>query len=107
MRRRPERYSGAALLLRTIRIDVLQCPCGTRRRVLSLVCDPAQIQRVLEHMGLSADPPERAAQGGARGDGVCVERGLGPGSDRAAYPERGIRRYGDRGSTQGTGVGQP
>jgi len=29
------------------------------------------------------------------------------GSDRAAYPERGIRNYGDRGSTRGTGVGQP
>jgi hypothetical protein len=28
--------------------------------VLSLVCDPAQITRVLEHMGLPTDPPERA-----------------------------------------------
>ncbi len=40
--------------------DVLQCQCGARQRVLSLVCDPAQIRRVLEHMGLLTDPPERA-----------------------------------------------
>ncbi len=39
---------------------LLQCPCGARRRVLSLACDPAQIARVLEHMGLPTDPPERA-----------------------------------------------
>ena len=45
---------------RTFEIDVLLCPCGARRRVLSLVCDPAQIKRVLEHMGLPVDPPQRA-----------------------------------------------
>ena len=28
--------------------------------MLRLVCDPAQIRRVLEHLGLPADPPERA-----------------------------------------------
>ena len=59
-RRRPERYSWAALMKRTFEIDVLHCPCGARRRVLSVVCDPTQICRVLEHMGLPADPPERA-----------------------------------------------
>lgn len=36
------------------------CPCGARREVLSPICDPMQIRRVLEHMGLPADPPERA-----------------------------------------------
>ena len=58
--RRPERYSWAELMRRTFEIDVLLCPCGARRRVLSLVCDPAQIRRVLLHMGLPADPPQRA-----------------------------------------------
>jgi hypothetical protein len=57
---RPERYSWAELMQRAFEIDVLRCPCGARRRVLSLVCDPLQIRRVLEHMGLPADPPERA-----------------------------------------------
>ena len=48
------------MMQRAFEIDVLLCPCGGRRRVLSLVCDPAQIRRVLEHMGLPTDPPERA-----------------------------------------------
>ena len=59
-RLRPERYSWAELMQRTFAIDVLLCSCGARRRVLSLVCDPAQIRRVLEHLGLPADPPQRA-----------------------------------------------
>ena len=59
-RPRPERYTWAELLQRTFLIDVLACPCGARRRVLSLVCDPAQIRRCLEHLGLPTDPPERA-----------------------------------------------
>ncbi len=56
----PERYSWATLLRRAFLIDGLACPCGARRRVLSLVCDPAQIARVLIHLGLPTDPPERA-----------------------------------------------
>ena len=59
-RARPERYSWATLMRRSFLIDVLACPCGARRRVLSLVCDPAQIARVLTHLGLPTDPPERA-----------------------------------------------
>ena len=59
-RPRPERYSWAELMQRAFAIDVLQCPCGARRKVLSMVCDPAQIKRVLEHVGLPSDPPERA-----------------------------------------------
>ena len=58
-RRRPERYSWAELLRRTFLLDLLACPCGARRRVLSLVCDPAQIHRCLSHLGLPTDPPER------------------------------------------------
>ena len=59
-RHRPERFSWAELMQRAFEVDVLQCPCGGRRRLLSLVCDPTQVRRVLEHMGLPADPPERA-----------------------------------------------
>ncbi len=64
---RPERYSWAELMRRAFEVDLLQCPCGGRRKVLSLVCDPAQIRRVLEHMGLQADPPERAPPRAAQG----------------------------------------
>ena len=59
-RPRPERYSWAELLRRTFLIDVLACPCGARRRVLRLVCDPFQIRRCLEYLGLPTDPPQRA-----------------------------------------------
>ena len=57
---RPERYPWAELLRRTFLVDVLACPCGARRRVLSLVCDPAQIHRCLSHLGLPTQPPTRA-----------------------------------------------
>jgi len=57
---RPERYCWAELLRRTFLVDVLACPCGARRRVLSLVCDPAQIHRCLTHLGLPTQPPTRA-----------------------------------------------
>ncbi len=58
-RLRPERYCWAELLRRTFLIDVLACPCGARRRVLRLVCDPAQIHRYLTHLGLPTQPPTR------------------------------------------------
>ena len=57
---RPERYPWSELLQRTFLIDVLTCPCGAQRRVLSLVCDPAQIHRCLTHLGLPTQPPTRA-----------------------------------------------
>jgi hypothetical protein len=57
---RTERYSWAELLRRTILIEVLACPCGARRRVLALVCDPTQIMRCLSHLGLPTAPPTRA-----------------------------------------------
>ncbi len=57
----------AEFMQRTFAVDVLQCPCGARRRVLSLVCDPAQITMVLEQMGLPSDPPERAPPRAAQG----------------------------------------
>jgi hypothetical protein len=60
VRIRPGRYSWSALLQRTFLIDILTCPCGARRRVLSLVCDPAEIHRCLSHLGLPTTPPQRA-----------------------------------------------
>ena len=56
-------YPWAELLRRTFLIDVLACPCGARRRVLSLVRDPEQIRRCLEHLGLPTEAPQRAPPG--------------------------------------------
>ena len=60
MRLRPERLPWATLIRRVFLAEVLQCPCGGRRRVLSMVFDPVSIERVLRHMGLPWKAPERA-----------------------------------------------
>ncbi len=59
-RARPERRPWAELIRRTFLTDVLACKCGGRRRVLAMVCDPAQIARCLTHLGLPTVPPPRA-----------------------------------------------
>lgn len=59
-RLRPERTPWAELLRRTFLVDALTCPCGGRRRVLSMICDPAQIRRCLTHLGLPTEAPARA-----------------------------------------------
>ena len=59
-RLRPERIPWAELLRRTFLADVLACPCGARRRVLTLVRDPDAIRRCLVHLGLPTEAPQRA-----------------------------------------------
>jgi len=49
--RRP-RTLWAELLLRVYGHDVLQCPCGGRRSVLTFLSDPAVIVKILAHLGL-------------------------------------------------------
>jgi hypothetical protein len=47
----------ASLLRRTFDVDVLACThCGGRLRVLSVITEPAPVRRILEHLGVSADP---------------------------------------------------
>jgi hypothetical protein len=51
----------AELLRRTCALDVLHCPrCAKKMRVLSTITDPAMIRRILEHLGVRADPLARA-----------------------------------------------
>ncbi|MAG55495.1 MAG: ATP-dependent helicase HrpA [Planctomycetes bacterium] len=50
----------AELIKRVILEDVLDCPCGGRRKVLAMVFDPASIERVLRHLGLPHAARERA-----------------------------------------------
>ena len=42
----------AQLLLWVYGHDVLQCPCGGRRSVLTFLSDPAVIEKILAHLGL-------------------------------------------------------
>jgi hypothetical protein len=58
-RRRPERIPWSTLLARVFLIDILRCSCGGRRRVLTMVRDPAAIVRILSHLGLPTGFPPR------------------------------------------------
>ncbi len=51
----------AELLRRVFLYEVLTCPfCAGKRRVLSMVRDPASIHRILTHIGVDPSPPSRA-----------------------------------------------
>ncbi|NIP79774.1 MAG: hypothetical protein GWM90_11360 [Gemmatimonadetes bacterium] len=62
------RYRWAELLQRVFLVDVLACPCGGRRKVLSAIHDPDSIRRVLEALGLSSAVPELAPARGPPGE---------------------------------------
>lgn len=55
------RIDWASLLRRVFLEDVLACPCGGRRRILSDVTDPMAIVAILLHLGLPARAPPLAA----------------------------------------------
>jgi hypothetical protein len=55
------RIDWASLLRRVFLEDVLACPCGGRRRILSDVTDPTAIVAILEHLDLPARAPPLAA----------------------------------------------
>ncbi len=62
-RPRRSRIPWAILLERVFLDDILRCGCGGRRRVLSMVRDPASIERVLLNLGLPTKHPPRAVPG--------------------------------------------
>ncbi len=52
-------YLWADLMRRSMGVDVPGCPrCGGRLRLIALIDDPAVIQRVLHHLGLSTAVPK-------------------------------------------------
>jgi len=56
-----KRLSWAELLKRVFAIDVLVCPrCNGPRRLIATITDGATVRKILEHLGLSADPPPLA-----------------------------------------------
>ena len=53
-----KRYSWAELMKRVFEIDVLICEhCGGTRKLLAFLTEPQTIRRILEHIGLPAEPP--------------------------------------------------
>ncbi len=56
-----KRMSWAELLRRTFLIDVLQCPCGGRRELISVIQDDKTKVRILDHVGINSTPPRFAA----------------------------------------------
>jgi hypothetical protein len=52
----------AVLMKRTWGFDVLRCPrCERRMHVLATITAKATVRRILEHLGVRADPLPRAA----------------------------------------------
>jgi len=49
----------ARLLRRVFDIDVERCACGGKLKIIAAIGAPAVIERMLTHLGLSAQPPPR------------------------------------------------
>jgi hypothetical protein len=52
--------SWARLLKRVFDLDVERCGCGGKLKIIAAIEEPAVIERILTHLGLSAQPPPRA-----------------------------------------------
>ena len=53
-------YQWAELMQRTFGLDVLACPrCGGRLRLVGLIEQASVVQRILRHLGLPTEIPER------------------------------------------------
>ena len=88
----PRRLDWASLLKRTWDLDVLQCPCGGRRRVMAFVTDKDEARKILQRLGLPATGPPLAP---ARPPKWQAELDLQPpeefGSD-PTYPDDGAQQ---------------
>ena len=51
--------SWARLLKRVFDIDVERGGCGGKLKIIAAIEEPAVIERILTHLGLSAQPPPR------------------------------------------------
>jgi hypothetical protein len=55
------RLDWAALLRRSFRVDVLECPrCHGRLRVLAVLTEPEHVRRILTHLGVPTRAPPLA-----------------------------------------------
>ena len=51
--------SWARLLKRVFDLDVERCVCGGKLKIIAAIEEPEVIERILTHLGLSAQPPSR------------------------------------------------
>ena len=57
---KPLRMTWARLLKRVFDIDIEQCPCGGKLKLIAVIEEAAVIEKILKHLGLSPQPPPRA-----------------------------------------------
>jgi Putative transposase len=58
---RPMRLGWAKLLKRVFNLDLTQCPhCGGQLRIVAAILQRQAIQKILNHLGLEAQPPPQA-----------------------------------------------
>jgi Putative transposase len=57
---KPVRMTWARLLKRVFDIDVEQCPCGGKLKLVAVIEEVAVIEKILKHIGLDPQPPPRA-----------------------------------------------
>ena len=57
---KPARLRWARLLKRVFDIDIEQCKCGGKLKLIAVIEEPAVIEKILKHIGLDPQPPPRA-----------------------------------------------
>ena len=50
----------ARRLKRVFDIDIEHCVCGGKLKLIAVIEEPAVIEKILTHLGLSPQPPPRA-----------------------------------------------
>jgi hypothetical protein len=55
-----KKYDWASLLKRVFKIDILNCPCGGKLKIVSAITESKAINKILTHLGLETGPPERS-----------------------------------------------
>ena len=54
---KPLRMTWARLLKRVFDIDIDQCQCGGKLKLIAVIEQPDVIEKILTHLGLAAQPP--------------------------------------------------
>ena len=54
---KPVRMTWARLLKRVFDIEIEQCACGGKLKLIAVIEEPAVIEKILTHLGLSPQPP--------------------------------------------------
>ena len=56
---KPVRMTWARLLKRVFDIDIEHCACGGKLKLIAIIEEPAVIEKILTHLGLSPQPQPR------------------------------------------------